>query len=202
MKRRFGSSEAYGKEEFLQYLLSGMDGFLKNEIVKYACDTAINSLTLFKKDFGKKIDDSDLGFWNIVKGFIKEGDSFDMNNLLGFDFDEFDDNLEKYERELEAIESFISKFSNTSNEHLTTKNEIKVIREAIKNKTNECDKVIEAKINEKTSGLESDNLKDIAKSFFKVGGMAVNLKGFFKGEVYFLIDSIILEIEKIKKCDF
>lgn len=197
IRRRGGFSKAYGKEEFIERLISGIDASLKKEIFNYVCDLSIDFFKKIKVDLGRKIDKSELGFWNFLIGFIREGDSFDMESLL--DIGDLESMFLEYEGLVDSIDYFVAGLSGFSNEEKTTREEIEDLRDAINKKIDDCSEAIEFELNKKTEGLESDSIKENIKSILSMGAVLINMKSFFKEVSFTMIESVILELNSIRK---
>jgi len=196
IRKRSGTTNAHGKEETLQILLSSLDKELRRHIIKAFCDNLSTSTETLKKDILDQIKRSDLGLINLIKGFIKNGDNFDIEDLL-FDIDKA---LEKshaleYMSMLDAIESFTTNLDYKSSSDIKSSeivSEIRIIFEmAMDNATDSMEK----KFQEIEEKLQLGSKWDRLIAAGKVAIILADIKGFFIKTLKDNFDHVLKSIE-------
>ena len=179
IRKRSGSTNSYGKEATLDTLVNGLDQRLKGRLVEFYCDNLEQSLIAARAEIKKKIKKSKVGLFNIIKGFIMEGEDFDMDKLLGFDVDNlFAGEAKAYEEMSESLESFAVNLGFGSHEESTSSKSILAIRERVDGAMDAAGDAVEKEFDRLTYDIDHGNGWEKTAAFGKILVIATNLKSF------------------------
>ncbi|MEE4465566.1 hypothetical protein V2S84_26150, partial [Azotobacter chroococcum] len=182
-------------EETINYLISKLDISLRSKMLSYALDTQAAAMRHGRDRMLEKIDDSQIGLFNIIKGVIQNGDDFDIDELLNMDFD-FEAVTEPYEQALEELDSFLMDLGFASSEVDSTGEVLESIREQITDDLDAIGSRMEEKMSNITGALESGSFWEKTKAVAQIGSIVIDIKGFIKHMINEAFDSILQSIER------
>lgn len=199
IRKRSGSTEQVGKEETINAFIGKLDSGLRSRLVNYVCDTQIAALTTAKNFMVKKIRESELGLYNIIKGFVQEGESFDLDGLFNFDDlgAELDAAADTYQQMLTNLDSFLMDLGCRSSDG-STMEVLDAIREQISDDIDNMGDVMSQRLDSLTNTFENGSLWEKAKAMGSIAGIVIDLKGFLSGAVNEMINGAIASLETHK----
>lgn len=186
IKKRVGSSKQYGKEEVLDHFIHGLDEKLRKGLVLYFLDKMEQSLYESKRLLVLKIEDSDLGFFNLIKSAINDGD---FDDLIDLDEDFLDEMMEEYTSDLDQLNDFL--FELGFNKDKSTADYLNEIVEKLDSLLEVSGSSIEEKLGSVSEYLDSGSVWDNIKGGVKVLGALTRIKSFLIN----LIEELLLPAE-------
>ena len=182
IRKRSGTSVSFGRDVVLDELVCGIDTELSHALIDAVCDRLEKEIEICKRVIIKAFDDSNLSFYNLVKGFIQEGDDFEMDSLLGFDFDNvFDAETKEFDDINQSIDLFLEALGRKSRSKISTSEIIARIRESVESATDSAGSVIEAEFNKEIEAIDSGDFWTAVASIGRVTGKVIRIKSFMRG---------------------
>lgn len=193
IKTRAGIKERFGKDETLDIFLNSLDKSIRSSILKHAINRYIYSFNRLKKEGLDVIGNSDLGVFNFIKGFYKEGEDFKPEKLFNVDFDVVSKVHEENELYFEELDSFLSAFEFEHED--TTREVFDILIEKIERDTQSSLDEYEKKLDKMFADVEdafaTGSFLDKVKQGAKVARFTFNLKKSFKEVIEDTLNPII-----------
>lgn len=198
IKTRAGKKEQFGKDEMLSSFLIDLDSKLRVSFLKYFIDLYISSFQSFKSSIKNRINDSDLGTLNIIKGIIKDGDNFDLDSLLDMDTDFLDSIFEEKENTLDQLNGFLDSLSFTYDGSISA--DLDALHERIEEQMARTEHDINNIFESIEDAFSGGSFMDKIKASGEILKLIMNMKSYFNGVIDKMIDPTLnqLYIEKIK----
>ncbi|MDP5798591.1 GTPase domain-containing protein [Pseudomonas aeruginosa] len=196
VRKRSGTSERYGKADTIDCFLGKLDTELRRHLISYACDKQAVVIRQARKYMVEKIDDSQIGLFNIIKGVVQDGDNFDIDQLFDIDFD-LDAATEEYQKTLDDLDCFLMDLGFVSNSD-STLDVLGLINEQVSDDMDAVGSKIEEKLNEVTNAFDGDSFWEKTKAVARIGAIVIDIKGFMIRTLDEVFDSALTSIEKHK----
>ena len=198
IKTRAGKKEQFGKNEMLNPFLMELDNNLRVSFLKYFINLYIGAFQDFKRSIKNRINESDLGIVNIIKGIIKDGDNFDLDSLLDMDTDFLDDIFKEKENTLDQLNGFLDSLGFSYDSSIATG--LDELHEKIEEQMAETENEIDSIFQSIEDAFSGGSFMDKMKATGEVLSIVVNMKSYFNGVIDKMVDPTLnkLHIEKNK----
>lgn len=184
IKTRVGVKNRYGKEETLDLFLTSLDEKLRVSLINYFADVYISFLENLRDSMKSKINESDLGLFNLIKAAIMDEDA-DIEDVINFDTDSLDQLMNERSESVEQLDGFLDRlgFSYDSSTRASWDELEYEIEESLEEGSNVMDVFIESI----EDAFESGSFLDKLKASYEVLKLISDLKG----SVNSLIDDVV-----------
>lgn len=198
IKTRAGKKEQFGKDEMLDSFLMDLDSKLRVSLLNYFIGLYIDCMQEFRSGIKSIIDESNLGTLNIIKGFIKDGDSFELDSLLDMDLSALDYILEQKEEVVDQLNGFLYSLNFSHDNSLS--DDLDKIHSIIEEQMEEAESELSNIFESIEDAFSGGSFMDKIKASGEILKLIVNMKGYFNGMIDRMVDPVLdqLYFEKSK----
>ena len=195
IKTRVGVKNRYGKEETLDLFLTSLDEKLRVSLINYFADVYICFLENLRDSMKSKINESDLGLFNLIKAVIMDEDA-DIEDIINFDTDSLDQLMNERSESVEQLDGFLEGlgFSYDSSTRASWNELESEIEESLEEGGNEIEAFLESIL----YAFESGSFLDKLKASYEVLKLISDLKGSFNNFIDEFINPTISKVYKYK----
>ncbi|QJD58411.1 GTPase domain-containing protein [Pseudomonas sp. gcc21] len=196
IRKRSGLSTKFGREAVLDSLVSGLDTELAGALINAVCDRLQLEITVGKKACITALSESELSLFNMMRGFIQQGDSFDMDTLLGFDFDNLlSVESAQFNEMNKSIDSFLHALGKRSRSKITTSEIVANIRQRVDSAMEDAGTAFEERLNSEVNTLENGDFWQALAAASRISMVVARLKPFMKTEMGAVLDKAYNEVD-------
>jgi len=193
IKTRAGVKNRYGKEETLNLFLTSLDEKLRVSLINYFADVYISFLENLRDSMKSKINESDLGIFNLIKSAIEDTD---LEDIINFDTDSLEQLMNERSESVEQLDGFLDRlgFSYDSSTRASWDELESEIEESLEEGSNVMDAFIESV----ESAFESGGFLDKLKASYEVLKLIADLKGSVNSFIDDVVNPAISKLYKYK----